>query len=222
MLNRPRFLFQADDKGGGLASPPEQSGQKNLDPNASGDEMPDWIKDHNKAWAEIKKLREEAGAYRTDRNKQREEFEAFKKTLFETIDTRLPKKDDEKPESDPLKAMAARLEAFEQQQKAVMESSAKERKEALRLKVAAEIFGDKVTGENKAQMLEVLAARLSGDTEDALREDAKVLAALMPATNPQWQNNTKNASPGGNPVEETDAQRLARIRSGGEAKTSFG
>ena len=221
MLNRPIQLWQADDKnsGGLIPSPNNSSGQ---DPKASGDEMPEWVGDSARAWEEILKLRKEAASYRTDRNKLKDEFEGFKTGFLSELDKRFPKADGEVEKGDdPVQALLARMESFENQQKAEKEATAKERIAALRLKIAAEMFGDKISGENKGEMLANLAARLSGDNEEALREDAKILAALLPSPNPQWKNSTTAASPGGNPVGETHEQRIARIRSGGAAKTSF-
>lgn len=215
MLNRPVFLYEIDDKPGGgmIPAPNSQGGEK---PDASGDNPPEWLSDVTKTWAYIQELRGENAKYRTQRNSEREQFEALQKML----DARLPKQENSAPDTDPLKAMQARIEAFEAQQKAALEAAAKEKFEALRLKIATEVFGAKVSGENKAEALAILASRLNGADEKALRDDAAALAALMP--NPQWKNATTSASPSGNPVTETDSQRLARIRRGGDAKTSFG
>jgi hypothetical protein len=218
MLYRPvSMLFQADDKNaGGLTPPPPQNPNPNpANPNASGEEMPDWVSDKEKAWAEIQKLRKEAGDYRTARNQERDNFASLQKYL----DERLPKTENPNPETDPVKSLEARIAAFEQQQKAAMETAARERLDAVKLKVATAVFGEKVGGENKAQALATLAMRLTGQTEEELIKDAQALAALLP--NPQWQNSTTSASPSGRPVTETDQQRLERRRRGGDAKTSF-
>jgi hypothetical protein len=215
MLYRKSFtLFSDDEKTGGLIPPTNQpnAGQK---PEASGEEMPDFVKEPDKAWKEIQKLRKESAGYRDQRNGSREEFAA----IMNLLDGRLPKQENA-PDADPVKGLEARIAAFEAQQKEALSAAAKEKHEALRLKVAAEIFGDKVGGDNKAEVLAILAARLNGADEASLREDAKALAALMP--NPQWKNQTTNASPSGNPVTETHEQRIRRLRSGGDAKTSFG
>jgi hypothetical protein len=215
MLTRPNtMLWQADDNSlGGQNPPAKPDGEK---PNASGEQLPDWINDPAKVMQEIKKLRDEAASYRSQRNQERDSLAAFQKML----DERLPKPEMPSEEKDPLKQMMARMEAFEAQQRTALETAAKERMDALKMRVATEILGDKVQGENKAQVLASLAHRLNGQTEEELRQDAQTFAALMPAPNPQWKNNTNPASPGGQPVGETDQQRLARIRRGG-AKTSF-
>lgn len=188
-----RRTWYADDpqQTGGEEKPAEKPEQ-----DAPADEMPDWVKDPEKAYEEIKKLREESAQHRT---KARD------------VETRLKAIEDER------KLGEEKQLADQENWKALAERRAEE------LAKAAEVAR---LAQAKAIVLEFglpkeLAGRLQGTTEDELRADAESLAALIPKPDEKKtapggrQGSTTTSVPGGSPAKETDAQRRARLQGGG-------
>lgn len=169
-------------------------------PAESGETVPDWVKDPAKAYAEIKKAREEAKTSRT----AAADFEKRLKAIEDT------KRDDEtkKLEADKkYEELAKRLADENAKMKADLEA---ERVGRLRVSVAAEVG-----------IPAAMADRLVGKTAEELKADAenlkKLLAPTTTDTKPPRTPSTTTPAPGGRNAGETDEQRRARLsgRGGG-------
>lgn len=168
-------------------------------PAESGDDAPDWVKDPARAYAEIKKAREEAKASRTVAAELEKRLKAIEDG----------KRDDEtkKLEADKkYEELAKRLADENAKIKADLEA---ERIGRLRVSVAAEVG-----------IPAAMADRLVGKTAEELKADAenlkKLLAPTQPDKPPRTPSTTTPAPSGRNPGE-TDEQRRARLsgRGGG-------
>lgn len=149
--------------------------------DSGGNTVPDWVRDPIKAYEEIQKLRRSEAAERT----KRLEAEKVNRTADEK-----PATTDDKP--DPIKALQERLDAAEKR-----EREANER--AWRTNAAA-----------KHGLPVALASRIQGATEAEMDEDAKALAASIPAL-PAAPTQTTKPAPSGNAQGETLDQKRARL-----------
>lgn len=169
----------------------------------SGD-VPDWVKDPARAYAEIQKVREEAKKSRealatigAERKKQADaaEAEARKKLEDEKQFQQLAEKYKAEAEAMKAEAEAAKLAA-------------------LRVEVAAKVG------------IPALAARLVGKTDAELTADAEALKALLaPAQDEKKQQRQPGSSTtpagGARPQGETDEQRRARLFGRGAANPLY-
>jgi hypothetical protein len=191
-----RRVWYADDAG----QPPVETpvGQPPADPTPpppaptnDAPDVPEWVKDPAKAYAEIQKLRGgEAEARQT--KKRLAELEAQAKTAE---DQRLA---DQQKWQELAEKRERELAQVREQAKAAELT-------ALRLRISTELG-----------LPPALAERLKGETEDDLRADAEALKALLPAPVQQQPpapgaRPTTSAVPGGPPARETDDQRRARL-----------
>lgn len=189
-----RRTWYADDpqqQTGGEEKPAEKPEQ-----DAPADEMPDWVKDPEKAYKEIQKLRDENAQHRT---KARD------------VETRLKAIEDERRQGEEKQlADQENWKALADKRAAELEKLQTEIRAARAAAIALELGLPKE-----------LAERLKGTTEDELRADAEALAALIPKPDEKKtapggrQSSTTTSVPGGSPAGETDAQRRARLQGGG-------
>lgn len=154
-----------------------------------GKNVPDWVKDPEKALSEIRKLRGENAKLRTSKPKP----EAKPDPKPEPAPTPpKPKTPAEKPDGNFVSR-----EEFEKLQNDLQT----ERMTSLRLKVAAD-----------AGLPPELAARLVGKDEAELKADAEKLKPFAPQPEPDpLRRRTTTRSPDGTPVAETEAQKRARL-----------
>lgn len=189
-LSRRRQWY-ADDPAGEGDKP--AGSEKPADPG-SGDkpaggeaEVPDFVKDPAKAYAEIQKLRNESAAERTKRTNA-------ERTLSELQQAA---KDAEKQKLVEGKDFQKLYEEAEREKQEALQRAATTALENLRLKVgtAAGLPAD-------------LIERLRGASEDELKADAEKLKAFV--ADPKKPRTTSDM-PGGDPAGETYEQRKARI-----------
>lgn len=163
-------------------------------PDASAEQVPDWVKDPAKAYEEIRKLRASEAQTRTSARDLEKRLEAIEKARQAADEQTLV-------EQNRWKEIAEKRDA---ELKQLQETLQKSQQQALRTQIAVE-FG----------LPAPLAARLQGATEEELRADAEQLKALIPAPGAQKTSTTTTAVPGGQPAKETDAQRRTRLNGGG-------
>lgn len=190
-----RRVWYADDAG----QPPAETpvGQPPADPapvaapTHDAPDVPEWVKDPAKAYAEIQKLR--GGEAEARQAKKRlADLEAQAKV---SEDQRL---------ADQQKWQEL-AEKRERELEQVRADAKKAELLVLRLRVATDLG-----------LPPALAERLKGETEDDLRADAEALKALLPPpassqTPAPGARPTTSAVPGGPPARETDDQRRARL-----------
>lgn len=148
-------------------------------------DLPDWVRDPERAYTVIRDLRKEA-------ENNRKALADLKKQ-FETVQQ--PAAIDPKIADD----LAKTRQELADLQKRLQEKESNE----LRMKIAGE-FGLPLA----------VADRLKGDNEEALRKDAEALKALIPAQQPATTSQNTARVPGGAPVGETDEQKRARLLGG--------
>ncbi len=134
-------------------------------------------------------------------------YDEIKKLRTENARKRVEAKPDAKPKAEEPPTPDDRIAALE------AKAAAAERR-ALIAEIATE-FG----------LPKDLAARLQGDDEEALRADAELLKAYIPAPKdgegegkppkPGGRQTQTTTVPSGTPAKETDAQRRARLYNGG-------
>lgn len=163
----------ADDKGG---KKPDK------------EEIPDWVKDPEKAYAELQRARQEAAQHRT-KLRELEQAETQRQQDAQKA------KEKELADQGKFKPIA---EQREQEIEQLKRQLAEAQTGALRTKIALELG-----------LTPVLADRLKGATEDELRADAAELAKLLPAAPKPGQQKDTSALPGGAPAGKTEAQLRA-------------
>lgn len=152
--------------------------------------------------AEIKALRKE----NADRRKKASELEAWK------AQQEAAKKQAEEGTLLEEKKYQELLTKREKELADIQSELARERANNLRMKIGVEL-----------KLPAPLISRLQGDTEDALREDAKALIDALPQLNqqpppePQPQNNparrqTTTVNPGGEPAKDSPEARIKARR----------
>lgn len=188
-LARRRAWFAPDE-----AQQPGGDSSAAAQPDASAEQVPDWVKDPAKAYEEIRKLRASEAQARTSARELEKRLEAIEKARQAADEQTLV-------EQNRWKEIAEKRET---ELKQVQETLQESQQQALRTQIAVE-FG----------LPAVLAARMQGATEEELRADAEQLKALIPqAPGAQKPSTTTTAVPGGQPAKETDAQRRARLFGG--------
>lgn len=171
-------------------------------PLGEGDQVPDWVKDPAKALAEIRRVRGEAATQRTKRNEAETKLaEALKP---KPDDKPADKPADKKVETPAETKPDPRISQLETELKTMKSERDAERLNALRLRIATE-----------AGLPVELAARMQGTTEDELKADAEKLKPFVPKVEdppaPGGRGRMTTPIPGGNPANETDAQKRARL-----------
>lgn len=157
-----------------------------------GSDIPEWVADKAKAYAEIQKLRDEAAKERTKRTdaekklteREKAEQEAQRQKLIDGKDYQKLYEQSEREKAEAL--ASARVEKLA----------------ALRLKVGT-----------AAGLPVEISERLMGASEDELKKDAEKLKGLIPANGKGGSSTTAN--PSGKPGEMTYEQRKSRRYGGG-------
>jgi hypothetical protein len=151
------------------------------------------------AQSEIKKLRNEA-------KKARLQLREYEKTKQETETQKKAEEEKKLVDSKDYDKLYAKEKAEKEQLAADLKA---ERLERLRERIA-----------RKYDLPDELAARLRGDTEEDIEDDAKTLQKIV-APDGKKKGSTTTAVPGGKPSELTYADRKAK-KYGGRSSNSFG
>jgi vacuolar-type H+-ATPase subunit I/STV1 len=149
----------------------------------------DWMTDPAKVREMMKNLREENAKHRTEKRELEKRMSSAEAEAAKAQEAKLQEQNQYK-------------ELYEKRDKELNDLKAQlqqAQQTALRATIAGE-FG----------LPPALAARLQGATDEDMRKDAETLKALIPAGTPRQGQNTAPA-PGGQPGQETDEQRRARL-----------
>lgn len=158
------------------------------------DAPPDWINDPAKAFAEIKRLREEAAKHRVEAQTAKQSLSQKEAAEKSAAEKQLVDKGEWQKVAEQKTAENAAL------QKQLQEQAL----EALRLKVGV-----------AAGLPAELIARLQGATEDEMKTDAEALKAFVKPDAGAGRQRTTTGVPGGQPQGTTYEDRKRRHYGGG-------
>lgn len=153
----------------------QTTGNESSQSQGNQNQMPEWVSDPARAWEHIQELRTENQTRRTNSQDVMQRLEQ----LSQTVSSLVPQEAEAEPEQfdNPLDAVTARLDRLQD----IIEQERQ-------MRVQAELNATRTTLASEFGLPEVIAARIQGDTVDAMRADAEALAQVFNASTQAQQN----------------------------------
>lgn len=166
--------------------------------------MPEWVRDPERAWDAIQELRSENRNRRTENSSILGRLEQLSQTMNQLV----PQEEETNQHDNPVDALAARLDSVQQSIEQERQQRVHAERQALRQQIA-----------NELNLPPAVADRIQGDTPEAMRADAESLAGLFspPASEPEQvsrdtlrRNFQTTPIPSGQASANQDAERSRR------------